>query len=371
MDKKPKMLIIAIIILVAVSAAVFIWREKGFIGLAGQAVKPPEETTYKKKLEIVDGATYGKLLTEAGVSAAASQQIFDAAETLYDLSKIKLGQKLELVYDKNTNELKQLVYQIDTEEELFVSLTAATEADGPPVWVAERKAIPYEVKIKTVSGTIETSLYEAALGQGIDERAVIGLADAFQWTIDFAWEVRQGDSFKFIYEERYLDGQYIMPGQILAGKFINQGKPFYAFYYEESPGNSGFFNENGESAQKIFLKAPVAFRYISSGFTTGLRYVKAFNVSTGHRAIDYAANYGAPIQSVGDGVVSFAGWNGAYGNMVKVRHNGTYATNYGHMSRLAVKRGQTVKQGQTIGFVGSTGFSTGPHVHYEMEKNGV
>ena len=119
------------------------------------------------------------------------------------------------------------------------------------------------------------------------------------------------------------------------------------------------------------MKAPVEFKYISSGFTTGRRYVEAFNVSTGHRAIDYAATAGTPIRSVGDGTVSFSGWNGAYGNMVKVHHNGTYSTNYGHMSKIAVRNGTKVKQGDIIGYVGSTGFSTGPHLHYEMVKNGV
>jgi len=115
----------------------------------------------------------------------------------------------------------------------------------------------------------------------------------------------------------------------------------------------------------------VAFKYISSGFTTGLRYIKAFNVSTGHRAIDYAAPSGTPVRSVGDGTVTFSGWDGSYGYRVGIRHNGTYSTNYAHLSKIAVKRGAKVKQGDIIGYVGSTGFSTGPHLHYEMIKNGV
>jgi len=121
----------------------------------------------------------------------------------------------------------------------------------------------------------------------------------------------------------------------------------------------------------MFLKAPLSFKYISSGFTTGQRYVAAFDVSTGHRAIDYAATIGTPIRTVGDGTISFAGWNGPYGYMVKVRHNSTYSTNYAHMSKMAVRTGEKVKQGDVIGYVGSTGFSTGPHLHYEMVKNGV
>jgi murein DD-endopeptidase MepM/ murein hydrolase activator NlpD len=311
-------------------------------------------------------------MQQAQVATTTSQQIFAAAKDVYDLTSVRVGRRINLIYDKQTNELVQLIYPIDTEEELYITLKASTTATStPPVWTAERIPIPYEIKIKTAEGIIETSMYEAALAKGIDERAVIGFADAFQWTIDFAWEVQKGDSFKFIYEERYRDGKYVMPGQILAGKFVNNGKTFYAFYYIQSDDSQGFFDENGESAEKIFLKAPVAFKYITSGFTTGLRYIEAFNMATGHRAIDYAATYGTPIRTVGDGTVVFAGWNGAYGQMVKVRHNSTYQTNYGHMSKIAVRVGQQVSQGQTIGYVGSTGLSTGPHLHYEMEKNGT
>ncbi len=350
--------------------AVFIWN----LTITNQPRPEPKiVTTYTKKLEITEGQTYGILMQQGGVATTTRQQIFAAAGPVYDLSNIRLGQNITLVYDKATNELKQLIYPVSTEEELYVSLqqNTTTTTSTEPIWAAELIPIPYKIKIKTAQGTIETSMYETALAQGIDERAVIGFADAFQWTIDFAWEVRKGDTFKFVYEERYRDGSYIMPGQILGGKFVNDGKALYAFYYEESKDNFGYFNEKGESAEKIFLKAPVAFRYISSGFTTGLRYVEAFNVSTGHRAIDYAAAYGTPIRSVGDGTVVFAGWNGPYGQMVKVRHNGTYQTNYGHMSKIAVRYGQKVKQGQTIGYIGSTGFSTGPHLHYEMVKNGT
>jgi len=334
------------------------------------------ETTYTKSLEITEGSTFGKLMADASISPAISGAIFNATEDVYDLTKVRLGRTIDLVFDKETDELEQLIYQIDTEEKLFVTrgfidIASSTGTTTQSVWAAERKPIVYDIKIKTAEGIIESSMYEAALEKGIDERAVIGFANAFQWTIDFAWEVRKGDSFKFVYEERYLDGEYIMPGQILAGKFVNDGKELYAFYYEESQDNFGYFDENGDSSERTFLKAPVAFKYISSGFTTGQRYISAFGFSTTHRAIDYAADYGTPIRSVGDGTIIFAGWNGSYGYMVKVRHNSTYQTNYGHMSKMAVSYGQKVSQGETIGYVGSTGLSTGPHVHYELVKNGV
>lgn len=346
----------------------FIWQKQISNSDKIIAANLEEPKDFIQKLEIVDGSTYGTLMAQASITPEIFTAIFDAAEDVYDLSKIRLGRTLDLVYDKETIEFKQLIYQIDTEEELFVTKHQTASSTE---WLAERIAIPYEIKIKTSQGTIETSMYQAALAQGIDERAIIDLATVFQWSVDFALDVRVGDTFKFIYEQRYRDGKYIMPGKILAGRYVNDGTPYHAFYFEESEENTGYFDKDGNSVQKIFLKAPVAYRYISSGFTYGLRYIQAFNVATGHRAIDYAAPYGTPVRSVGDGTVIYAGWNGSYGNFITVHHNGTYSTNYAHLSRIAVQYGQQVKQGQTIGYVGSSGFSTGPHLHYEMLKYGA
>ncbi|MDP3836829.1 MAG: peptidoglycan DD-metalloendopeptidase family protein [bacterium] len=317
----------------------------------------------KEVVAIEAGDTYGVVMARTNISQH-STKIYEAAKKHYDLAQIRAGYELELIYGYSDGEFRELVYKIDTEEELSVVRTNDT-------FQAELRPIPYEVKIVTKEGEITSSLYEDAMRQNIDERAIIGLADIFQWTIDFAMDPRVGDTFRFIYEERYLDGEYVRPGRVLAGKYVNEGKRYTSYYFDGDDDNTEYFDEDGNSAQKMFLKAPIAFKYISSGFTTGMRYVEAFNVSTGHRAIDYAASAGTPIRSVGDGTILSAGWNGSYGYMVSVRHNGTYTTNYAHMSRMAVKKGNKVKQGDIIGYVGSTGFSTGPHLHYEMVKNGV
>lgn len=327
-------------------------------------IEPEVQPDRVQYLEIVDDSTYGILMAEAGISPNVYMELYDLAYDVYDLAKIRVGRTLNLVFDKDTDEFKQLVYQIDTEEELYVS----RQGEG---WKAERVPIDYEVKIKTASGKIETSMYQAALDAGIDIRAIIDLANVFQWSVDFSMDVQKGDEFIFIYEERYRGGEYVMPAQIFAGKFVNSDEAFYAFYFEESKENAGYFDEQGNSVQRMFLKAPVEYRYISSGYTTGKRYVEAFNVSTGHRAIDYAAKTGTPVRSVGDGKVAYAGWKKDYGNFISIRHNATYTTNYAHLSGFAVSSGEKVKQGDTIGYVGSTGFSTGPHLHYEMVKNGV
>ncbi len=322
----------------------------------------PETRTQLVAIE--SGDTYSEAMARGGLDATTTMAIYEAAKESYDLANIRAGYSIELVYGYSDDILREVVYKFNTEQQLRVTANAGSFA-------AVVEDIPYEVKVITKEGKVESSLYQDAIAGGIDERAIIDMADAFQWTIDFAMDPRVGDTFRFIYEERYLDGEYIRPGRMLAAEYMNDGKQYRLFYFDGDPDNAGYFDEEGNSVQKMFLKAPVAFKYISSGFTTGQRYVEAFNVSTGHRAIDYAAPSGTPIRSVGDGTVSFAAWNGSYGNMVKVRHNGTYSTNYGHMSKIAVKSGQKVAQGDIIGYVGSTGFSTGPHLHYEMVKNGV
>jgi murein DD-endopeptidase MepM/ murein hydrolase activator NlpD len=363
---KIKTLIIISIIIVLTIILLFTKNNSPSIATDPQINSEPKIISDREViLDINPQATYGELMKQASTTPETANAIFNTAQDVYDLSKIRAGKKIKLIYDKDTNIFKKLVYQINTEEELYVTL----QKDN--TWEAERKSIEYKIQIKTSEGFIESSLYETGLEQNIDEIAIIQLADVFQWTIDFAMNIKTGDYFKFIYEERYLDGEYVMPGEILAAKFINNGREYKAYYFEKDKENYGHYNELGKSMQKIFLKAPVAYKYISSGFTTGLRYVQAFNVSTKHRAIDYAAPYGTPIKAVGDGTVVRASWNGGYGNFISIRHNSTYTTNYAHLSKYAVSYGQKVTQGQTIGYVGSTGFSTGPHVHYEMVKHGT
>ena len=350
--------------------------------IKNRELKPaPIKEDIVKAIEIVEKATFTELLKNNGVNGGTAFEIYQASKEIYDLSQIRLGYFVRLIYTPD-NEFKELKYKINTEEELSVKnklyipeeeiASSSPKEDIEGDWIAELNSIDYEIKIKTAGGVVETSMYEAAIDNDIDIRAIIELANTFQWTIDFALDPRVGDTFKFIFEERYLNGNYMMPGMVLAGVYVNDGERYEIYYFEETEKNIGYFDGEGNSVQKMFLRAPVSFKYISSGFTTGRRYVEAFNVFTGHRAIDYAAISGTPIRSVGDGRVIYAGWSTVgYGYLTKIRHNGTYTTNYGHQSRILVRVGQRIKQGQVIGKVGSTGFSTGPHLHYEMVKNGV
>lgn len=374
-------IIILAVILIALGIFLFVKNkatgsnsfEGAFLNQEEQEIPEPI-TERTEKIKIESGSTFGKLLNDNGISVSLSNELYNIALPHYDLAKVREGREIVLTYNLKSDKLKSLLYQIDNDSEIFVGREIIENDDEEialGIWQAEKRAIPYEVIIAIQEAEIESSLYQSALDAGIDERAIIELANAFQWTLDFSMDTQVGDSFKFIYEERYLNDEFIMPGKILAAKYVNSGHEYQLFYFEETEDNKGYFDEEGNSVQRMFLKAPVEFKYISSGFTTGLRYVEAFNVSTGHRAIDYAAPSGTPVRSVGDGTVVKASWNGSYGNFISVRHNGTYTTNYAHLSRYAVKNGQKVKQGDIIGFVGSTGFSTGPHLHYEMVKNGV
>ena len=322
-------------------------------------------------VEIESGMTFSDITEQVGIGGTLMHEILASSEDVYDLVKVRVGRQMKFSFNKDTDEFKQLIYPVDTEEELFITM----QEDGSIL--AERKVIEYEIKMKTVGGSIDSSLYESAVEQGIDIRAIIDLADVFAWTVDFGMGIRQGDTYKFVYEERYRNGEYVMPGQIIAARFVNDGKIIEGYYFNEGENEEGqivdgYFDPNGDSLQKIFLKNPVSFKYISSGYTTGMRYVEAFNVSTGHRAIDYAAAAGTPIRAVGDGQVSSAGWNNSgYGNRVTIRHNSIYSTNYAHMSKIYVRYGQYIQQGDIIGTVGSTGLSTGPHLHFEMVKSGT
>jgi murein DD-endopeptidase MepM/ murein hydrolase activator NlpD len=363
-----KSIIVAIIIFAA-GAVIYFLPKNGILNK--QIVPKVAESKFREEsVTINPGDTFSVIAENAKLSASTTQALIGASKNIYDLASVRAGKEIKFFFDKQTAELQQMVYAISSEEELYVDLVNGA-------YKAERKKIDYQVKLKTVSGSIDSSLYESAMAQGIDERAIIALADVFAWSIDFGMGIRKGDTYKFIYEERYRNDKYVMPGRVMAARFVNDGNIVDGFYYSDGTTkdgelSEGYYDPNGDSLEKMFLKNPVDFRYISSGFTTGKRYISAFNISTGHRAIDYAAALGTPIRAIGDGVVTYASWSRAgYGNLVSIRHNGTYSSNYGHQSKILVKVGQKVKQGQIIGKVGSTGLSTGPHLHFEIVQNGV
>ncbi|PWB38558.1 MAG: hypothetical protein C3F02_03190 [Parcubacteria group bacterium] len=360
-----------VILAITVLVGYFVLARAGSFHTPRQAKVLAQLADQQIVIAIQPDMTFSTVAEQAGLEKSLTQTLFEAAFDVYDLSKIRVGREMTFIFNPDGSELKRLIYPINTEEELYI------DHDAQGVWKAHLEKIDYEVKIKTVAGQIDSSLYESAMAQGVDIRAIIALADVFAWSIDFGMGIRQGDTYKFIYEERYRDGAYVMPGKIIAARFVNDGKTVEGYYFEDGTDDQGalvegYYDSDGASLQKIFLKNPVSYKYISSGFTTGRRYISAFNISTGHRAIDYAAQYGAPVRAVGDGQITHASWSSAgYGNLISIRHNETFSTNYGHLSKIYVRGGQKVKQGDIIGAIGSTGLSTGPHLHFEMVKNGT
>jgi len=321
-----------------------------------------------RKQEILAGSTFSLLAGQSGIATTTANAILTSAKGVYDLARITAGKHFALVYDGATGILEELIYEIDKEDKLVVKNVSTTTTE---VWEAALVPIEYTIKIDKAQGVIESSLYETVVSQGLDERLALALAETFAWQIDFAAQIQKGDSFKVIYEKKYREGNYDHPGAIIAAEFTNAGERFQGFYFKGNETKEGYYDENGNSVQKVFLKAPLQYKYISSGFSYN-RFNPILKTFTAHRGIDYAAPSGTPVVTVGDGTVAEAGWKGYYGIMVKIRHNETYSTVYGHFSSIAkgIKVGARVKQGQIVGYVGSTGLSTGPHLHYEMHKFG-
>lgn len=238
----------------------------------------------------------------------------------------------------------------------------------------EADMITREVNIRRqhVSGKIENSLFLSGIDAGLSNKIVMEMAFIFGWDIDFALDLRKGDQFKLIYDEHYLDGEKIGDGEILSAEFINRGRTHRAVRYTYKNGDSDYFSPDGNSMRKTFNRTPVPLSRISSRFNPNRKH-PVLHTNRPHRGVDYAARTGTPILATGDGKVAFKGTKGGYGRTVILSHIGKYTTLYAHMSRYkkGLRTGQRIKQGQIIGYIGSSGLATGPHLHYEFRVNGV
>jgi murein DD-endopeptidase MepM/ murein hydrolase activator NlpD len=273
------------------------------------------------------------------------------------------GQSFRIQVDDD-NAVQSLLYTINPLESLDI------QRDGDD-FIAHYHHKNVEKRINHASAVITSSLFEAGQSAGLSNQLIMELAHIFGWDIDFALNIRRGDSFSVVYEEDYLNGKKLNNGPILAAEFVNQGHVYKAIRYTDPTGNSDYYDPRGKSMRKAFLRTPVAFTRISSRF--GLRYHPILHRKRMHTGVDYAAPRGTPIKATSDGKIVFIGRKGGYGNAILIKHNGIYSTLYGHMERFhrGMHRGKRVKQGQIIGYVGSTGLATGPHLHYEFRVHGV
>jgi len=231
---------------------------------------------------------------------------------------------------------------------------------------------PLEMRVRTVRGRIDTSLFEAVEAAGAHDQTAVQLADIFGWDIDFVLDVRPGDSFVVTYPEIWRDGVYLKDGPIQAAAFVNQGREFQAVRYTDPQGGSHYYTPDGRGLHKAFLRTPVEFTRVSSRFNSA-RLHPILNRIRAHQGVDYAAPMGTPVRAAGDGRIRFAGVKGGYGNLVEIEHSRSIVTVYGHLSRFArgTRAGAHVTQGEVIAYVGMTGLATGPHLHYEYRVNGV
>jgi murein DD-endopeptidase MepM/ murein hydrolase activator NlpD len=288
--------------------------------------------------------------------------LVDEIKDVYPLENLKAGQPWTMIYSNNA--LIGLEYEIDANERLVVSMTDSG-------YEFRRETIPYDRETKTVSGVITNSLFGAMTQAGESEDLALRLANVFAYDIDFTRDLRTGDEFKAVIVKKSREGSFVGYGELMATSFTNQGQTYYAFRYTDKKGNSAYYDQNGRPLRKAFLKSPLPFTRISSGYSTS-RLHPILNYRRPHQGIDYSAPTGTPISSVADGVVTQVGSNGSQGRYVVVAHSNGYETIYNHMSKFAKvsKKGTKVKQGAIIGYVGSSGLSTGPHLDFRMKQNG-
>ena len=280
------------------------------------------------------------------------------------LARIAPGQEIEFYVDTQSR-LTRLVHQLDRIRSLHVS------RDGD-AFTFEEVVEPPEVAVAAAAGVIDSSLFLAGQRAGLSDNVIMQMAEIFGWDVDFALDIRPGDRFALIYEEQFKDGEVIGEGPIIAAEFTNRGRRIRAVRYVDPAGHTDYFSEDGRSMRKAFLRTPVNFTRISSRFSLSRRHPLLHKIRA-HRGVDYAAPTGTAVKASGDGKVVFAGNKGGYGRTVILRHGSTYTTLYAHLSRFpkGIRPGKRVEQGQTIGYVGSTGLATGPHLHYEFRVRGT
>ncbi len=279
------------------------------------------------------------------------------------LDFLKPGDAIKL--SRTDGQLTELSRKINDTQTLDVQ-----RQDG--AFVAKMIEDPVEVRVRTATATIDSSLFQAAEAADISDGVALRLANVFAWDIDFVLDIREGDRFTAVYEQIYQQGKYIRDGEVLAAEFVNNGRVYRAVRFVSDSGSVGYYTPTGLAMRKAFLRAPLEFTRVSSAFNPH-RLHPILNTIRGHMGTDYAAPTGTPVHAAGDGHVSFAGWRGGFGNALVLAHGSNVSTLYGHMSRFArnIHVGTRVQQGQVIGYVGMTGLATGPHLHYEYLMNGV
>lgn len=327
------------------------------------AVAPPVPAGPQwKEFTIQNGDNLSILFKRAGLNDRAIYELFSDAKEAKDLRRIRPGQKMAfLVEDGRLTGLKYVINE----------LNSLSFERGKKGFTGKQIALKPDIKYAFRQATIDSSLYMAGKRAGLPSNLTMDMANIFGWDIDFALDIQKGDSFKVMYEEQFLDGKKIGVGKVIAAEFTNGGKTFKAVRYTDKEGNSNYYTPDGRGMHKAFLRTPIEFARISSHFNLSRKH-PVLHIIRAHKGTDYAAARGTPIRATGNGKIAFAGVKGGYGNAVIIQHGQGIETLYGHMSAFAkgIRSGARVSQGDVIGYVGSTGLASGPHLHYEFHVNG-
>ena len=326
------------------------------------ATSPVENDWTLHEIKIKKNGSLSTALYQANLNNSVAFKV-QKLENSHLLTTLQVGDVLSIWTEQN--KLKRILYKENrtTHHEL-------TEKNGE--FSIQTIEIPVETRIVTAHGEIKHSFYLSGQQAGLSAKTIMNLADIFAWQIDFIRQLRPGDPFKLIYERKYINGNYIGDGRILAAQITtNNGETHDAFLLTDSNGNDvGYFNSEKRNLRKAFLRNPVDYVRITSHFNPK-RFHPILKKWKAHRGVDYGGPTGTPIRTTGDGKIIRRGWGNAYGNVIYIQHAGKYVTVYAHMSKFGkYKKGDWVRQGQVIGYIGSTGRSTGPHLHYEFRKNG-
>lgn len=319
--------------------------------------KELEQTKTYQIHEVEDGENLSIIFENFGVPLNTAYKIF-RLDSKNIVTNIKPGEKMRFEYSgENLTSIEIIKDRINS---ILISLN--------PEIVFKNITKSIELVESYKGGTIQSSFYEAALDADIPEAIIMDFAYIYGWDVDFVFDIREGDEFHVIYETPYSEGEKVKNGDIVLAKFINKGKTYYANRFFTSKSKKEYFDEEGNNMQKAFLRAPLDFAYISSHFNPNRMHPVLHKIRA-HNGVDYAAKRGSPIRTTGDGVVSFVGQRNGCGKEIVIKHSNEYSTRYCHLENFSkgLKKGKKVLQGETIGFVGSSGLATGPHLHYEFK----
>lgn len=314
-----------------------------------------------KRGEIQAGMFLGNLFTKYDIPHQKAVEILEKSKGIFDVRKIKRGQKYYIIKNDSTESVDYIVYEQNNVDYVVFNFKDSTNV------ISRKKTVKTE--IKSANGEINSSLWIAMSDAGIDPLLSNDLSEIYAWSIDF-FGLQKGDKFKVIYEERFVEGHSIGFGKIIAAYFEHYGKEIYAIPFTQDS-TASFYELNGQNLKKAFLKAPLKYSRISS-FYSNARLHPILKIVRPHRGVDYCAPMGTPVFALGDGTVIHASYSGGAGNYIKIKHNGVYTTGYMHLKGYAsgIHTGARVSQGQLIGYVGSTGLSTGAHLDFRVWKNG-